>query len=263
MRKSVIDMITAGDISRYIDSFAPVSSQCEWDNSGLLVGNGERPVGKIAFALDITADVVEAAKENGADMIVSHHPVIFRPFSSLDESSPVYLAARYSIVLYSCHTPLDKAKCGVNDVLCDALGLSGVTSFAEEGDEAMLRSGNCREMSPEDFAEYVSEKLGAPVRAVLGKKNIKNVSVCGGAGGDFISFVSEKGSDAFVTGELRHHEMLLAKEAGITAIEAGHYQTENPVIPVLAGKISEKFGVETVIIHTASPFVTVRGNKEN
>lgn len=250
-------MLTVKDIYDYINSFAPFCMQAKWDNSGMLVGDFAQQVKKIAVSLDITADAVEYAAKAGADLIVSHHPVIFAAKKSVYSSDPIYLLAKNSMSAVCAHTSLDIASSGVNDALCEKLMLKG-EPLTDEGEETMVRVAELEEaLSAEDFAAFVSEKLSAAVQVSDCGKIIKKIALCGGAGADFMQAAADCGCDAYVTGEAKHHEYLQAKQSGITLITAGHYETENPVVDMIARKLEEKFGIEVVTVPTQAPYYTI------
>ena len=114
-------MATIKDIYNFIDSFAPFNTQEEWDNSGLLVGDKNAKVTKILFALDVTSDVIEQAKNVGANLIITHHPVIFKAISNVLSDSLMYKLISNNISIICAHTNYDKAVDGVNDILCKAV----------------------------------------------------------------------------------------------------------------------------------------------
>ncbi|MBO5859502.1 MAG: Nif3-like dinuclear metal center hexameric protein [Clostridia bacterium] len=243
---------TVKDVYDFIDSIAPFSAQCEWDNSGLIVGESDKAVRRIAVVLDITAEAVKRAVETNADLIVSHHPVIFRAVKSFTDNDLPYLLAKNGISAICAHTSLDIAKGGVNDALASALEFNA-TPFADDGELSMIRVAEINAISPQSLAEYCAEKLSTGVRLVDAGKEIRKVALCGGAGADFMSAVSEAGCDAYITGDVKHHEFLDAKDLGLTIIDAGHFETENPVVAVLAKKLDDNFDVEVKIIPQTSP----------
>lgn len=247
---------TVNEIYKIINEFAPFSEQCEWDNSGLLVG-GDKKVEKVAVVLDITPKAVEQAHSLGADLIVSHHPVIFSPVKSFFRGSVPYMLAEYGIAAICAHTSLDKAQGGVNDALAAALGFNAVPMFSQ-GDEVMLRVAEIDEVSGEALAAYVAERLGTTVSLVDTGKRIKRVALCGGAGGDFIQPVISAGCDAYITGEVKHNHYLEARQGGLTLIEAGHFETENPVTNVLADLIREKSDCEVIRLEQSPPRKFIR-----
>lgn len=247
---------TVNDVYEIIDELAPFSSQCEWDNSGLLVGSGMREVQKIGVVLDITVAAAEEAHSLGVDLIISHHPVIFNPIKTLPERSVPYLLAKYGIAAICAHTSLDKARGGVNDALAAALDLN-VRPLFSDGEEAMLRVAEIEETDGKALADTVVRKLGASVSLVDSGKKIHRVALCGGAGGDFIPAVVASGCEAYITGEVKHNHYLEAAENGLTLIEAGHFETENPVVDVLADLLASKTECEIVRLTQTAPKTTV------
>lgn len=241
------------DIFDYINKIAPFEKQCEWDNSGLIVGDSNAKIQKIGVVLDITAEAVKYASENGIDLIISHHPVIFRAAKNFLANDPAYLLARNGIAAICAHTSLDIAKGGVNDALADALGFGKSVPLAENGETEMIRIAEINETTAEDLAKLVADRLSTGVSAAVGKKSIKKVALCGGAGGDFIFDVAAAGCDAYITGEAKHHEFLEAIRLGLTLIAAGHFETENPVVDTLAQKLRNNFDCEVEIIPQQSP----------
>lgn len=223
------------DIYEFLGEKAPYDTCEEWDNVGLLVGSGYLPATRVLVALDATDGALEAAKAIGADLIITHHPVIFNGMKRLDADSMPYRMAAAGISAISAHTNLDKAVGGVNDVLAALLGLTDVEIAAD----GITRIGTLpEEMSADAFAAHAAEALGMPVRAA-GDKPVKKVAVCGGGGGGFIAACFGL-ADCFVTGEVKHHEWLYA--AGhINVIDGGHYSTEVPVVDTLCGWLTEAF----------------------
>ena len=244
---------TVKNIYDFIDSIAPFEKQCEWDNSGLLIGNPCREISKIGVVLDITADAVKYATERGIELIVSHHPVIFRPVRSFLDGDVSYMLAANSISAICAHTSLDCANGGVNDVLAETLGFKNPVPLSDSGETAMIRKVVIDETEADALAMLVADRLSTGVQLADCGKTIDTVALCGGAGGDFIHAVAESGCDAFITGEAKHHEFLAAYELGVTLIAAGHFETENPVVAVLADKIRENFECEVEIIPQKSP----------
>ena len=244
---------TVKNIYDFIDSIAPFEKQCEWDNSGLLIGNPCREISKIGVVLDITPDAVKYAAERGVDLIVSHHPVIFRPVKSFLDGDVSYMLAANGISAICAHTSLDCANGGVNDVLAETLGFKNPVPLTESGEAAMIRKVVIDETEADALAMLVADRLSTGVQLADCGKTIDTVALCGGAGGDFIHAVAESGCDAYITGEAKHHEFLAAKELGVTLIAAGHFETENPVVAVLADKIRNNFECEVEIIPQKSP----------
>lgn len=244
-------MVTVRDVYDCIDSFAPFSSQLDFDNSGLLVGDPGRPVQKIAVCLDITPDTVRDASECGADLMVSHHPVIFRPRKRLLESDPAYRLVCAGMSAICCHTPLDIAAGGVNDVLAARFHLSKVEAVATESIPAtMVRVGFLPEpMRAIELAATAAENLSAKVRWCDGGRTIETLAVCGGSGGDLVADIAAMGVDALVTGDADYHDFLDAEQLGVTLIAAGHFETEYPAMSALAQRLRETLpSVEVVLL---------------
>jgi len=248
-------MVTVKDVSDYINTFAPYETQCEWDNCGLLIGDRDKEVNKIGFALDLTEETLDAAVKNNADLIITHHPVIFKAQKTYLKGNIAFDTALKGISVISAHTCYDCADGGVNDVLCEILGIRNTVGIPSESCSVpMARIGNINEMSSLDFAEFVSKSLKTPCRVVDCGGTVKRVAVCGGAGAEFLSDAVRMGADAYVTGEMDHHELLFSREKGITTVLAGHFETENPSILFLKNRICEKFTeIEGVILGQSNP----------
>lgn len=228
--------MTVQTIYEYIDSRAPFATAEDWDNPGLLVGSGAQPVHGVVVALDATPGALQTAKAVGADLIVTHHPVIFAPLRRLEQDSMPYQLASAGISLIAAHTNLDKAPGGVNDTLAARLGLTAVT-VAPDG---MCRIGTLpTPMDSAALASHTAQVLEAAVR-VCGNRQISTVALCGGGGGEFIPELAGQ-ADAFITGEVKHHQWLDAAQTDMTVIEAGHYATEVPVVDTLCSWLSAAF----------------------
>lgn len=245
-------MATVKDIYDFIDALAPFSSREEWDKSGLLVGDGDKTVNKIVFALDITTDVINQAVECGADLVITHHPIIFKPVSNVLSDSLIYKLIKNDIGIICAHTNYDKAIDGVNDVLCNTVGLSDVSKI----DSTCLNVGYTAfndEIITEDFVRIVKDRLNGLVRYNSVNKVIKKVAVCSGSGSDYLSLAKELGCDALLTGDGSHHAFLDADEMGILLICAGHFETEVIAMAPLMEKIKNKFNVACVLAVQNTP----------
>ncbi len=216
---------------------------CEsWDNDGYMVcTNGDAEVRRVLLSLDITEEVVDFAIENRFDLIVSHHPLIFRPLSSITEDNPVgcklIKLIRAGIPVFSFHTRADRVEGGVNDVLADLLGLSETQPLAEDG---MGRVGYLEEpMALEDFAERVKAQLQTPILRVSDGGNlVHKVALLGGEGKDYLAAALSSGADTYLSGSLGYHTMEDGPELGINLVEAGHYHTEQAVLSFFEELIS-------------------------
>lgn len=242
------------DIYDFIDSFAPFSTQCEWDNAGLLVGDMNSVVNKIGFALDATAETVNSACENNCDLMITHHPVIFHPLKSVNLNNPVYKIIENKISIICAHTNLDKSDKGVNRVLAETIGLRNLSQFESDNDSSMCFIGEIDEISGEDFSYLINSGLNTKCKYYSSGKEIRKVAVCGGAGGEFLYDIFDK-CDAFITGEVKHHEFLDAASLGLSIYEAGHYETEFPVMNNLKEAIEKKFEISCVLLNQSKPAV--------
>ncbi|MFH1512504.1 MAG: Nif3-like dinuclear metal center hexameric protein [Bacillota bacterium] len=225
--------MTVNDVFQWLDSFAPFDTQDEYDNAGLLAGDPKAEVFKILFALDVTRPVVAEAVRFGAELIVAHHPLMFRPVRQLryDQGEGAVLKAliKSGVSLIAAHTNLDRCAGGVADSLAQALALSQVTPC--EG-SPYLRKGTLKApCAAKELLIMINRRLSARTR-MYGDADtvIQSVAVTPGAGGeDYVHALS----DAFVTGEIKHHELLDAMDRGLIVFDAGHYPTEFPGVSAL------------------------------
>jgi len=370
-------MISCQTVVNIIEKLAPKKLACDWDNTGLMVGDFARGVDKILVALTVTEQVVDYAIENEYGMIVAHHPLIFKSIKSIRNDLPLgkimYKAIKNDMVIYSAHTNLDVALGGVNDVLADALQLENVSvlkptfseglkkivvytprGFEDDVRNALFQAGaghignysHCsfnidgygtfkplegtkpfigsignieradeirietvvpenlvnkaikamlkvhpyeevaydvfpldnknfelglgrigvlkNEMSLKELSDYVKKVLNAPYLRVVGNlsKPVHKVAVCGGAGSDFITTAKFLGADVYITGDVKYHDAVDAIAMDIAVIDAGHFATENLMIPKLAKYIAEQavymgFDVEVKVYTDVEPFVIV------
>lgn len=227
----------AEQIYAYINEISPFAAQEPWDNSGFQVGSCKKEVQKILFALDATMDLVQEAVDAECDMIVTHHPFLFRAQKQFLADSPAFQAAKHNIAVISAHTSYDCAAGGVNDVLAETVGLIEITP----SDCGVFRIGSVPNQSAKDFAKTVQTALQTRVSVSLPEKNIRRVAVCGGAGADFVADAKAQGADLFLTGEAKHHEILDAAALGISVVCAGHFETELPAVRVLCNRVQTQF----------------------
>lgn len=232
---------TVQHLYEYLDSLAPFSAQMPWDNSGFLVGDPQKEVRVCVLAMDVTADVIRYAQSVGAQLIITHHPVIFAPIKRVTADTLVYRLIRADISVISAHTNLDLAEGGVNDMLAETLGLRNIRPF--ENEDQIGRIGDLPEvMTPAEFAAYTKEKLGVTADvAYVGENAVRTVALVGGAGSDYIAAAVKAGADGYVTGEVKHHEWMAAQDMPITVVSAGHHATEDVVFAPLIAKLAEKF----------------------
>lgn len=240
-------MAKVKDFYGYLNSIAPFETQEDWDNSGMLVGDMNAEVKKAAVVLDITHEEIKKAKAIGADLIISHHPVIFNPIKSVTKGSLPYELVASSINALCCHTPLDIADGGTNDSLAELLGIN-----VTRADDPILRLGTVEPTTAQELAGKIANTLNTKVRYADAGKTIKKIAICTGAGCSLIEAAGE--IDAFITGDASHHNFLDCVQAGITLIAAGHYETEIIVVPVLVKKLQAQFpDIEIIDIKQKNP----------
>lgn len=226
--------LTVGEVYRAIDAFAPFENADEWDNAGLLAGDPDWNVTGILCALDLNFSVIEEALRLGANLIVTHHPILFRGRKNLREDDAegrlLCRLVRNDLALIAAHTNFDNASPGVNDALAARLGLRALVELPEG-----MRMGIPEEQTLGAFRERAEKALGGPLRMYgEGERRVSRVAVLGGAGGDYASIAREAGADAYLTGEIAHHKAWDAYMSGMCVLEAGHAATELPAIHLLA-----------------------------
>ena len=235
--------MTVTELYKRFCEHIPESLRCEWDNDGLMVcPDSNAEVKKVLVALDVTEEIVDYAIECGFDLIISHHPLIFRPLSTVTEenhiSRKVVKLIANAISVFSFHTRADVAAGGVNDRLADIIGLKNPVPFGEDG---LGRIGTLsEEYELEIFADAVKLALGADMIKISdGYNTVKRVAVVGGDGKDFVNAALEMGADTYVSGRLSYNVMAEAAEMGLNLIEAGHFYTEQPVTEFFSELISK------------------------
>ena len=256
------------DIMNAMEKIAPQNTAEEWDNPGLLVGSPDINVTKLLVCLDVSEKVIERAKDVGAQMILSHHPLIFRPIKNIrtDRALGKMLAAliKNDIAVFAAHTNLDKAPGGVNDVLARKLGLKEWADLPPDSHGVSYGRIGCLpdEISFDEFVANVKAALPASyIRAVrAGGHGIKKVALCGGSSAEFIAVAALNGADVYVGGDIRYHDAQHAVEMGIHVIDGGHFGTEFPVVAALADKLRAAFADTALDILTddiSTDFFTV------
>ncbi len=222
-------MSTVGDIKNAMNKWAPFETAEGFDNVGVLIGDDFLEVTKCVICLDVTQSVCDEAAGMGAELIISHHPVVFEPLKSLSSESVVYQLVSEGISVLSAHTNLDKASGGVNETLIDALGFAD--KKAVDGTDSLLFKCEAEFSCGEELAKHVKSKLALDsVRFYDAGFPIENVAVCCGSGGSFLPLVVAEGIDAFITGDVKHNVAVDAENYGITLIDAGHYETEQMIV---------------------------------
>ena len=244
-------MVTVGQIYDVLNSLAPIHYQMDFDNSGFLVGDRTAEVKTVVVALDITDEVIREAVEIKADLIVSHHPLLFHPLRSVRAEDltgrKVLKLVKNGIAAICMHTNLDIADGGVNDALMDALGAETTGLLEPAGTDDRGQPLGCgrigflqQPMLLDGFLKYLTERLQVTgLRFCDGGKPVHKLAVCGGSGGNMLELAWNAGCDTFVTADIKYDRFLAAKELGINLIDADHFCTENVVIPVIADGIRQ------------------------
>lgn len=229
------------EILNTLDKMAPLSLALSYDNSGFLVGDAKAEVKTAVVALDCTKEVLNFAIEKNAELIITHHPLIFEPMKCVtnETNEIVFSLILNKISLISMHTNLDSAKGGVNDALALALGLKNIKKI-EDDEGFAFRMGSLEdEMTADELALHIKQSLGGVVRYSGSNKPIKTVAVCGGSGGDLLD-LAKQNADAFVTADIKHKQLIKAANMGYSLFDAGHFHTENTVIGPFCNALVKK-----------------------
>ncbi|MBU5313582.1 Nif3-like dinuclear metal center hexameric protein [Tissierella carlieri] len=215
-----------------------------WDNTGFQIGDENKEVNRILVALDLDMEVYEKAVKEDFDMIITHHPLIFKPISSITTSNYkgklIHDLIRNEIVIYNAHTNLDQAENGVNDELAKLLELCNPTALKLsnldfESSYGYGKVGDIKEIELVDYIKQIKEKLNTDSLIVYGnqERKINRVAICGGSGSEFIYDAYKQKACIYITGDIKYHDAQLGAELGLTIIDAGHYHTEKVILPVI------------------------------
>lgn len=246
--------MTVHEFCEMMECIAPRALAMEGDRIGLLIGTDRKEIRKVLVALDLTVDVAKEAIQGGFDLVLTHHPIFFDPVSFIDpdrfETAAAYRLIRNGIGHFAAHTNLDAAEGGVNDALAERLGLSDVRPLPPD------RLGRIGELEHEmPFSEFITRcerALDTKARIVgYPDRLIRTVACIGGAGGDDVEAVHLAGCDAYVTGEMKHHQALEAAYLGLSCCVLGHYETEIVVLKPLIDRLQHvKNDVQYVLTQT-------------
>jgi dinuclear metal center YbgI/SA1388 family protein len=224
--------MTVGELYKELSAIYPESLRCEWDNDGLMCTDDlDREVNSVLIALDVTQNTVDYAIENGFDLIISHHPLVFSSQKSLVPykytQNKLIKLIKAGVSVFSFHTRLDAVQGGVNDVLCNLLGLENITIDPVEPVGRIAETSEKIDIST--FVKNVKSSINTPFVLYNGENDVKRVYVVGGDGKDMIGRALELGADTLLTGRASYNTIIDAKDMGLNIIEAGHFFTENPV----------------------------------
>lgn len=253
--------ITLDNLLEIINRLTPFDLAEAWDNVGLMVGDPGREVRGIMTALDPTEDLLTEARENNCNVIVTHHPLIFQPLKSLRLDQPLgrLLAAALAadIAIIACHTNLDTIKPGVSDILAHRLGLTDLRPLAPPaaadydsdlpGPQGFGRIGRLPEpIDGQLFLADLRRRLEVETVTLAGRLPdlIRTVAVCGGSGSELAEIARAEGADLYLSAEIKHSVARWAEAVDFCVIDAGHFATENPVVPELAARLSEALAAQ-------------------
>lgn len=236
--------MTVSDIYSFLDNIAPFKTQESYDNSGFLIGDKNAQVKRVCVTLDITLDVIHEAAEKEANLLISHHPVIFKALKGIKAQTPVFTLIKNDINAICAHTNFDCAV--MSDIMLGLLGFPGGGEVIEPINADGTGFGRIAELEAPVRAKELAERCKAAfkspaIRYVDGGREIRRVGVTSGSGGSTLDSAIEKNCDAFITGEVKHSQFVQAKNVGLTLIEAGHFHTENPFCGFIKSKLNEKF----------------------
>ncbi len=256
--------MTIDDVLQYLGEIAPLSYQLDFDNAGLLVGDREQEVTKVLVSLDSTEEVVEEALEKDCNLIISHHPIIFKGLKKLTGTNhverTVMKAIQHNIALYATHTNLDRVPHGVNGKIADKLGLTSKRILAPSASENSNNNpGTGSDSSPEDVGLGMVGELTQPMEEMsflthlkttmktgcvrytaLTGQTVNTVAVCGGAGGFLLDEAKRANADVFVTSDYKYHDFFDA-EGELVIADIGHYESEQFTIELLSDLLTQKF----------------------
>lgn len=244
------------EIMDVIERTYPKHAALEWDNVGLLVGRAEKKVKRIYVALDATDDVIDAAIKMGADMLITHHPLIFSPLKRITDEefigNRVVKLLQHDISYYAMHTNYDV--CGMADISAVILELDGAVTLEVTDEESMKGIGKVGDlsspMSLQECGEFIKEKFQLDSVKVFGdlSSTVRKVAVCPGSGKGMAEFALEKKADVLVTGDIGHHEGIDAVAQGLAIIDAGHYGLEHIFIEDMANYLRKN--IEGIVVET-------------
>jgi dinuclear metal center YbgI/SA1388 family protein len=257
------------DLLQLLEKIAPTVLSEEWDNPGLQVGSPSGKMDRIVLSLDPTLDAVEETIRLGAQVLLCHHPLLFRPVTQLDRDhypgDVITRALAGSVSIVAAHTNLDAADGGINDILARVLRLQGAKPLPvgpQHEAKTLGRIGTLADpVTLERFAANVKNLLSVTKVRFVGDSGslIRTVAVVGGAGGGSISGAHSMGADALVTGDVTHHQALEARQCGLALIDAGHFSTERIAFIHFAEILKEALAassmkVDVSVFEEADPF---------
>lgn len=244
-------MVELKEITDFLFSLAPDYLAESYDNVGLLVEGENDKIENVLVALDVDASVAEEAISKKCSLILSHHPLIFKPLSRISRNDAVSLLIKNGISLYSMHTNFDALKGGLCDVLLEKIAKTDDALPLSDGESTIGRIAELEEeMTLSEFAENVKSTLCLDFLKTVGEKDrkIKKIAICGGGGGDFVYDAYHKGADLYISGDFKYHHARFAFETGMALMEIPHYDAEILFIDEMEDVIKAHFGGKLNVI---------------
>ncbi len=261
-------MTTVRDVFAFLEEKIPRSLSLNWDHDGLMCSTDlDAEVHKILLSLDMTREALRYAKQQGCNVCVTHHPLIFSPIDSVHPDTAkgqiLIESIRSGVSVLSYHTRLDRLSGGVNDVLAQLLKLQDVRPFGSPQEEVGRIGALPAAMEFRSFCEMLRLVLGTPCLTCSTHPDfVRRIAVLGGSGKSDWQMALKAGADVFVTGEMTYNTMIDAFNEGFCVIEAGHDYTEKPVMQALEVLLKERFpNVETAHFDISSSLVRINGGK--
>lgn len=243
--------IHVSDILEGLNRIAPFELAEDWDNVGLLIGDPRREVQSLLLGLDPSLSLLDEAISHGIDTLITHHPCIFRPFSSVNITTPdgafLERALIHKVNVIACHTNFDSAKSGVSDALAMLLGLENVCPLQLSIATKDMKTGMGRigsydtPLSFSQFMQRVFQTLDSDTLQIAGPQpsEIMRVGLCGGSGSDLAEGAFRQNADIYISSEIKHSTAVWAEDAGFCIVSGTHYATEKPAMALLGRKITE------------------------
>jgi dinuclear metal center YbgI/SA1388 family protein len=245
--------VLLADVIAILEAMAPADLAEPWDNVGIQIGDRQAAVKAVRVALDPSPGVIDAACREGVDLLVTHHPLFFKPLKKIDLRTAmgrsVAQALRHGLAVFALHTNLDAVAGGLNDWLAERLELTRIRRLKEAAEapgtpHGIGRVGDLRRpMRLEELARFVKKKLDLELLRMAGAPGleVRRVAVCTGSGGSILEAFAASGAEAFVSGDLRHHDAMDAAAAGLGLIDVGHYSSEQLMKSAVAGRLEKEF----------------------
>lgn len=250
----------AYEIFDIVESQFPLHLCLDFDNSGFLIGNNKIDVNKILVCITLNPKILKNAIEKKVDLIISHHPILFKEIKKITHDQVLEKMIcdiiKNKICVYACHTNCDIALGGLNDAICNKLGIILNKNQPIIYENFIGRIGTLeQEMTFSNFTKLVARELDSKIirKVTSNKENSKNIAVCTGSGAYYINEVKKLGADTYVTSDIKYHDAILAKEIGLNLIDAGHFETEKIFNEIINKLLHDKIKNAKIIIANEIP----------